>query len=33
MMEGGIVTEELRDFRAADLSNTNGIGAYLNATL
>jgi ABC-type polar amino acid transport system ATPase subunit len=33
MMNGGTVTEDLRDFRAADLSATNGIGAYLNATL
>ena len=33
MMNGGIVTEELRDVRASDLSNTNGIGAYLSGNL
>lgn len=33
MMNGGIVTEELRDVRASDLSNTNGIGAYLSHNL
>jgi polar amino acid transport system ATP-binding protein len=33
MMDGGIITEELRDMSAVDLSETNGIGAYLNATL
>jgi ABC-type polar amino acid transport system ATPase subunit len=33
MMNGGIVTEELRDFHAADLSNANGIGAYLRDSM
>lgn len=33
MMNGGIVTEELRDVRVSALSNTNGIGAYLSDTL
>lgn len=32
MMDGGVVTDELCDIQAADLSKTRGIGAYLSTT-